>query len=193
MGCLKNIGRIYQLTACDCFSSFGWAKLYLHKNGDSAVDFLETDLLPKAGHIVIQRLLQDNGKGFTTTSPGPITSSSKPVTETISGIASPGRSIPEPMVTPKGLTRQSSMNSTALPCERRYTTLSKSYRKIYSCINITSIETIEAIRLRGTDTSPKPGVLQRQNPSCLATGSMMYQMGHPEEKSVNYSVNTLTR
>ena len=155
MGCLKNIGRIYQLTAWDCFSSFGWAKLYLHKNGDSAVDFLETDLLPKAGHIVIQRLLQDNGKGFTTTSPGPITSSSKPVTETISGIASPGRSIPEPMVTPKGLTRQSSMNSTALPCEKRYTPLSKSYRKIWtnSCITTTSREAIKAISLRGTDRS----------------------------------------
>ena len=66
VGCLKNIGRIYQLTACDCFSSFGWAKLYLHKTADSAVDFLETDLLSKAGNIVIQRLLQDNGKEFTT-------------------------------------------------------------------------------------------------------------------------------
>ena len=66
VGCLKNIGRIYQLTACDCFSSFGWAKLYLHKTADSAVDFLETELLPKAGNVVIQRLLQDNGKEFTT-------------------------------------------------------------------------------------------------------------------------------
>jgi len=52
--------------ACDFLSSFGWAKLYLHKTADSAVGILETELLPKAGNIVIQRLLQDNGKEFTT-------------------------------------------------------------------------------------------------------------------------------
>lgn len=66
VGCLKNLGRIYQLTACDCFSSFGWAKLYLHKTADNAVDFLHNHLLPKARSVIIRRLLQDNGKEFTT-------------------------------------------------------------------------------------------------------------------------------
>lgn len=66
VGCLKNVGRIYQLTACDCFSSFGWAKLYVQKTADNAVDFLETHLLPKAGTVVVHRLLMDNGKEFTT-------------------------------------------------------------------------------------------------------------------------------
>ena len=66
VGCLKHIGRIYQLTACDCFSSFGWAKLYLNKTADSAVDFLQNHLLAKTGNVVIHRLLQDNGKEFTT-------------------------------------------------------------------------------------------------------------------------------
>ncbi|MCD6169537.1 MAG: transposase [Candidatus Latescibacteria bacterium] len=66
VGSLKNTARIYRLTACDCFCSFGCAKIYLHRTADSAVDLLETDLLPKAGNIVIQRLLQGNGKEFTT-------------------------------------------------------------------------------------------------------------------------------
>lgn len=66
VGTLKGVGRIYQLTACDCFSSFGWAKLYLDKTADSAIDFLENHLLPMSGWVRIQRLLQDNGKEFTT-------------------------------------------------------------------------------------------------------------------------------
>lgn len=48
IGCLKGVGRIYQQTACDCFSSFGWAKIYLDKTVDSAIDFLENRLLPQA-------------------------------------------------------------------------------------------------------------------------------------------------
>ncbi|MDI6783931.1 MAG: IS481 family transposase [bacterium] len=66
VGCLKGVGRIYQQTACDCFSSFGWAKLYLDKTADSTIDFLEKHLLPKSGWVRIQRLLQDNGKEYTT-------------------------------------------------------------------------------------------------------------------------------
>jgi len=66
IGCLKNMGRIYQFTGCDCFSSFGWAKLYFSKTVKSAIDFLETDLLPKAGNVGIQSVLHDNGKEFTT-------------------------------------------------------------------------------------------------------------------------------
>lgn len=66
VGCLKNLGRVYQITACDCFSSFGWAKVYLHKTADNAVDFLHHHLLPRAGGVVIRCLLQDNGKEFTT-------------------------------------------------------------------------------------------------------------------------------
>jgi len=30
-GCLKRIGRIYHQVACDCFSSFGAAKVYNNK------------------------------------------------------------------------------------------------------------------------------------------------------------------
>jgi len=70
VGCLKGIGRIYQFAACDCFSSFGWAKLYTHKTADSAVDFLENHLLPMSSWVNIHRLLEDNGKEFTTHHPG---------------------------------------------------------------------------------------------------------------------------
>ena len=66
VGCLKGVGRLYQQTACDCFSSFGWAKLYLDKSADSAIDFLENNLLLKSSWVRIHRLLQDNGKEYTT-------------------------------------------------------------------------------------------------------------------------------
>ena len=66
VGCLKGVGRIYQQAACDCFSSFGWAKLYLDKSADSAIDFLENVLLPRACPVKIRRLVQDNGKEYTT-------------------------------------------------------------------------------------------------------------------------------
>ena len=66
VGCLKGVGRIYQITACDCFSSFGFAKLYTDKTADSAIDFLENHLLPLSSGVNIQRLLHDNGKEFTT-------------------------------------------------------------------------------------------------------------------------------
>jgi transposase InsO family protein len=66
VGCLKGVGRIYQQAACDCFSSFGWAKLYLDKTVDSAIDFLENVLLQKTCGVKIRRLVQDNGKEYTT-------------------------------------------------------------------------------------------------------------------------------
>ncbi len=66
VGTLKGVGRIYQQTACDCFSSFGWARLYLDKTADSAIDFLENHLLSMSAYVRIQRLLLDNGKEYTT-------------------------------------------------------------------------------------------------------------------------------
>lgn len=68
VGCLKNIGRLYQFTYCDCFSSFGLAKLYVDKTADSAVNSLENHVLPSTRvlGVPIHRLLHDNGKEFTT-------------------------------------------------------------------------------------------------------------------------------
>jgi len=65
VGCLKGVGRIYQMTACDAATSFAWAKLYTDKSAETACDFLEH--LQQVSHGVrIQALLTDNGKEFTT-------------------------------------------------------------------------------------------------------------------------------
>jgi hypothetical protein len=51
----EGIGRIYQFTACDCFSKLlGWAKLYLDKTADSWFDFLENHLLKRTGLVRIK-------------------------------------------------------------------------------------------------------------------------------------------
>ena len=42
---VANLGKIWQYTACDTYSSYGWAKVYLDKTVDNTVDFLENHLL----------------------------------------------------------------------------------------------------------------------------------------------------
>lgn len=65
VGCLKGVGRIYQMTACDAATSFAWAQLYTDKSAEAACDFL--DHMQRASHgVTIQALLTDNGKEFTT-------------------------------------------------------------------------------------------------------------------------------
>jgi len=65
VGCLKGVGRIYQMTACDAASSFAWAKLYTEKSAEAACDFL-AHLLKTSHGVGIQAVLTDNGKEFTT-------------------------------------------------------------------------------------------------------------------------------
>lgn len=65
VGCLKGVGRIYQMTACDAASSYGWAKLYTEKSAEAAVDFLD-HLLTASNSVKLKALLTDNGKEFTT-------------------------------------------------------------------------------------------------------------------------------
>ena len=65
IGCLKGVGRIYQMTACDAASSFAWAKLYTDKSARSAVDFLD-HILNTAHGVAVKAILTDNGKEFTT-------------------------------------------------------------------------------------------------------------------------------
>ena len=66
VGCLKGIGRIYQITAIDCYSSFGMAHLYTEKSAKSAADFIlrVTDMFLRL-NIKIENVLTDNGKEFT--------------------------------------------------------------------------------------------------------------------------------
>ena len=65
VGTLKGVGRIYQFTAIDTYSSFAWAKLYTDKTAISACDFMmhiNNNML----EIPIESVLTDNGKEFTT-------------------------------------------------------------------------------------------------------------------------------
>ena len=64
VGTLKGIGRIYQFTAIDTYSSYAWAKLYVDKSALSACDFL-MHVVNASLYILIQSVLTDNGKEFT--------------------------------------------------------------------------------------------------------------------------------
>ena len=66
VGCLKGIGRLYQITAIDCYSSFGLAHLYTEKSAKDAADFIfrVSDMFLDLS-IKIENVLTDNGKEFT--------------------------------------------------------------------------------------------------------------------------------
>lgn len=65
VGTLKGIGRIFQLTAIDTYSSYGWAKLYTDKSAVSACDFM-MHVYNTSLDVPIQSVLTDNGLEFTT-------------------------------------------------------------------------------------------------------------------------------
>jgi transposase InsO family protein len=67
VGTLKGVGRIYQFTAIDTYSSYAWAKLSTDKSATSACDFLMH--IVTTSRIPIQSVLTDNGKEFTTHHP----------------------------------------------------------------------------------------------------------------------------
>jgi len=66
IGCLKGIGRIYHQVACDCFSSFGVAKIYANKTADTSCDFVKNHLIKKFAPVKIERILTDCGTEYTT-------------------------------------------------------------------------------------------------------------------------------
>jgi transposase InsO family protein len=68
VGTIKGLVRIYQQAGMDAYASFGFAKVYTDKMAISAIDFLETKILPVYGefHIPLDRILTDNGKEYTT-------------------------------------------------------------------------------------------------------------------------------
>ena len=61
---IKNFRRIYQYTACDTFSSYGWAKVYDRKTSDETIDFLENHILKSVPRDKIKRILSDQGTEF---------------------------------------------------------------------------------------------------------------------------------
>jgi len=65
VGTIKGIGRIYQFTAIDTFSSYTWAGLYMDKTAASACDFF-TRIHANRRDVPFYAVLTDNGKEFTT-------------------------------------------------------------------------------------------------------------------------------
>lgn len=65
VGTLKGIGRIFQFTAIDTYSSYAWAKLYTDKSAVSACDFI-MHVYNNNLDVPIQSVLTDNGLEFTT-------------------------------------------------------------------------------------------------------------------------------
>jgi transposase InsO family protein len=66
IGCLKGIGKIYHQVGCDCFSSFGAAKVYDNKTTKASTDFVENHLVKKFAPVRIERILTDCGTEYTT-------------------------------------------------------------------------------------------------------------------------------
>jgi transposase InsO family protein len=61
---IKGLGKIWQYTACDTYSSYGWAKCYYAKTSDNAVDFLVHHVLKNVPAFKIKRILTDQGTEF---------------------------------------------------------------------------------------------------------------------------------
>jgi transposase InsO family protein len=61
---IKDLGRIYQYTACDTYSSYGWAKAYLARHSDNSIDFFKNHVMKDAPTFRIRRVLTDQGTEF---------------------------------------------------------------------------------------------------------------------------------
>lgn len=61
---VKSLGKIWQYTACDTYSSYGWAKVYYYKTADNAVDFFLNHILKNSPDFKIKRVLTDQGTEF---------------------------------------------------------------------------------------------------------------------------------
>lgn len=67
VGKLKGVGKVWQITACDVASSFGWARLIVGEvNAAAVLRFLREVVRPSYRHAGwrLQRVLTDNGKEF---------------------------------------------------------------------------------------------------------------------------------
>ena len=61
---VKSLGRVWQFTACDTYSSYGWAKVYVERTSDNAVDFVLNHIVKNAPEGKIRRVLTDRGSEF---------------------------------------------------------------------------------------------------------------------------------
>ncbi len=61
---VAGLGKIWQYTACDTYSSYGWAKLYRDKTADNSVDFVFNHMVRNCPEGKIERILTDRGVEF---------------------------------------------------------------------------------------------------------------------------------
>lgn len=61
---VANLGKIWQYTACDTYSSYGFAKVYLEKTQDNSIDFITNHILNQSRSGKIRRVLTDQGTEF---------------------------------------------------------------------------------------------------------------------------------
>lgn len=61
---VKNLGKIWQYTACDTYSSYGLAKIYRERTSDNAIDFIINHVVKRSPPEKIRRVLTDQGSEF---------------------------------------------------------------------------------------------------------------------------------
>ena len=61
---VKNLGKIWQYTACDTYSSYGFAKVYREKIADNSIDFVTNHIVNQSPSGKIRRVLTDQGTEF---------------------------------------------------------------------------------------------------------------------------------
>lgn len=61
---VANLGKIWQYTACDTYSSYGWAKVYRERTSDTAIDFMVNHVANRSPSGKIRRVLTDQGTEF---------------------------------------------------------------------------------------------------------------------------------
>lgn len=61
---IKNLGKVFQYTACCAYSSYGWAKVYPVKTSDTSIDFVTNHMLKNLPEGKLKRVLTDRGTEF---------------------------------------------------------------------------------------------------------------------------------
>jgi len=61
---VANLGKIWQYTACDTYSSYGWAKVYSERTADNSIDFMINYVARCSTTGKIKRVLTDQGSEF---------------------------------------------------------------------------------------------------------------------------------
>ena len=61
---VANLGKIWQYTACDTYSSYGFAKVYCERTSNTSVDFMINHVVNRSPSGKIRRVLTDQGTEF---------------------------------------------------------------------------------------------------------------------------------